>query len=631
MINAIRIFDTTAENLFAFDAVGNVLWPSTDDETQRIIRGAAARQGLEVSVTSEHTVTEFSLSRSSTGKVVCISDGFALYGKLYAHLTGRGFVSGVGEDIGNYEDVEVVVVHRQQLTAELLEALYRKDRISAPGLLVAVDERDCYLQVLAHSVYAQPARLSEEPLRLFELYPISKYSPSPRSVSVTILDNTSSRESIVDAVTCRADVMSVFSHGDGVDAYFGNNVTLCSASANMSRTVTSDAPYCARTRHCFRFHKSVADALKDPRLVSVERLGARVLVLAVCAGALTSRSPIEFSWGFLPLVSRLTNVGAIATPWRIFVGHPSVLRKALDMLYDGGSIGEATERLNKSEHAKSTGFRLAIFGDPRTRGVLSPTDRSTTEVEPIRNTSNDSVKLVRLDIRNFFMIKLALMRHLQHCHPQLTQQTELVISLCNRLEAALASGVSDKRLRGDASVVQKLLLDLVLRTRLNHYWLPLAMDAGTFDGGNCSDCNSALQERRFTFPETAADGRYLHICPSCGVVADGQIGVHLVTVVVDAGWIVARGLEMFSRNAVATLQITSVNSQISQRHAWPKDSSGMLAAKMELPAIDPAEGPHNVVLGVSEDFRILVITQPIRESDYLGLPANDLPKTAKAI
>jgi hypothetical protein len=553
------------------------------------------------------------------------------YGQLYAHLTKRRFVT--DETCLDRRDLEVVILAQEQLTAKFLDALYSLDHACAPGLIVATDRRDCYLQVLIHSIYALNVPLITREPRLLEFYPIAPAPPGRPATGVEIFGNDSDQESIVKAISNPANVLTVFSHGDGVDAYFGNGVTLCSAQENLKKRPDAGAPYCLKTRDCFRFNRPIDDALSETALIPTERIDARVLVLAVCSGALTARSPIAYDWGFLSQLNRLPKIGAIASTWRIFIANPAVLKEALDVLYSGGQIGHAVEAINKSIAAQAAGFRLAVFGDPSVRGV------NANNVHSVRAAMSDSVdgrevasvtsSLVQvdseeLDLRNLFFLKLSVMRSLSHCPAHSLELAELVIAQCNRLERALAANKSRTQLQREAVLIQKLSVDLMLRTRSYHYWLPFAKNAGTFSCGECERCAAPMQGRHFRFPTFAIHHRVIHICPSCGVVNDAPTCVAPLEMSLSSNSVLVQGLGQFSKDAVAALQMTCVSSRRSVRLQWPKDANGMLVETCALPPVNSLEGPHTVAIGLSDAFQFTVISQPLGRPPSKVMPLKRL-------
>ena len=98
-------------------------------------------------------------------------------------------------------------------------------------------------------------------------------------------------------------------------------------------------------------------------------VSAGILIFDTCFGTLTAHGPIDLHWGLGRHLIENLAIGATVTTWELTLLDARKLEKLVVDLESGMTLGRAVARFNRSEIARRTAARLAIFGDPETRAA----------------------------------------------------------------------------------------------------------------------------------------------------------------------------------------------------------------------------------------------------------------------
>jgi hypothetical protein len=454
------------------------------------------------------------------GGVVVLREEHRGMGELYAWLTGRRFL-GMNENQAYHPDV--VVTTMDLLTVALLEQLYAPfPECNAPGIVAGVDVPNLRRQVL---LSAAAARL-RGPLRLraTEYYPLFGVPAASGNDWQLAGAGTTAAEAAA-LLSGGAGVLSIITHGDGVDAHLAPGLRTCP----MDRVPVSIGPratYCVETGFCYRSQLPVSSFVASPAHLSPDAFSCRVLVWGTCHGVLSADGPLDSTGGLLPRFLENPAVGAVVTTWGLRHLEPSLIQPLVRAIAGGTSLGDAVGALNADPRMIRVGARLCLFGDPEM--ALPRASDVTGRPELYQCTA--TYPLSNEDWGDLAFLRAYLTQATTRAVGELQKLAVEALRAVHQYEFAAVRGAETEE--GDRSpgpVLRAAVLRFVHRRGPvpSLDWSVLCREGTPAPGSPCPSCGIPLTSTRYAFWEPAAPARRLSICPRCDIVEDAPVSSDL--------------------------------------------------------------------------------------------------------
>jgi hypothetical protein len=588
---------------------GVPVWPAHDPETFKSLNKLARAAGVRLK-----EVKGLSGKTRGGGRLV-----FALgreaepAARLYAHLTLRHVrvIESGALVAGSRRRPDVLVTTPAMVDARLMDALYTNARgRTVPGIICGSPDGGLIKQVI---VRAAAARLGDSPRNRFvELYPTAPFERARLSGRLVLGGGATAAE-VREALTAGADVVTILSHGDGVDALLNPALTLCPMDELPPGVTAERAPYCQVTGLCFRHGVSVEKALRSGLTLSPRAIDARILVLGVCHGVLCAQGEIDPSWGYLHALLSNGRLGALVTSWSVVTPSPAMLKPLLSSLYSGETLGRATARLNNSPLARKFGVRFCLFGDPdirvKTAACRPAPARRAKRVKKAEGTGRHSqVNFGDLSFLRAYVVSAA-----SKCSGPLAALAEDALRAVHSYEAG-AWGGKEVEGPGDAlgERMRKAVLDFLYQrgTVISHDWVNLSVSQQPLPRTPCFNCGLLVNGTVYKFRLPSIAPRRLRICARCSIIEDAPATSDL-TISMTAGGRIVLGGTLPRENWTAGLRLGCQNDPESHGHLWPADDKGAPAREFAPPAPWPP-GPLKVALVMLAGASISVVNVPGR-------------------
>ncbi|WP_284125095.1 hypothetical protein [Parerythrobacter aestuarii] len=403
------------------------------------------------------------------------------------------------------------------------------DRISAPGLILAIDEADAERQVdrwiEAASQPVKPAMTSLE-FRISEPGDIRPAGPGQ-----LIAGNATSGPVLRALFSAGADVVRIATHGDGLDASLGQAGPLCALAGRRPEVLSNlegPLPACLAQARCYRMDCDVEEALDSGHLVSPSEVNARVVILDTCSGSHFSTASFDGSLSLAMSLLAGPNPPVVITRSGISFGYAEADRQLMEDLRKGATIGEAVARYNVSKEPQRIGRDYLIIGNPAVRvaspsGVVSTHNAEMTVRlrDPALPVRSGRGKKVPVNSRSSWLANIAARACESSELKRLDTATRAKLkALANTLQRSGLHGngksVSPVAIeRSQASLIR--LVPLLGRDALTDLWEAQAgMHLHRF--GKCAACGAL--EMTFHARISKAEDRTLVICEACGLIAD---------------------------------------------------------------------------------------------------------------
>lgn len=443
----------------------------------------------------------------------------------YAALTGRR--AALCDSVDAVLDLrpDVFIATFEALIPELLDALYGFNYLDscagerpAPGILTGVAKADVHAHLMqAAAAFARTGNTS----RATEIYPAAPFGVAQAGDHV-VIGGRATRKDVLDALSRPNDVLTVVSHGDGVDAFLNGALTVCAMPDLAGPAQHPHTPYCMETGQCFRHKVSVDEAIRSGLTISPTLISARIVVWSVCYGILSPRGPIDPRYGFLPPMLTAGSIGAVVTTSGVALTSPSSVAQIVSSIYQGGTLGAVVAEFNRRPEAIAAGLRFYILGEPDTRASssLSPLSAAFSslqhQVEVPTNADRQGVTFLR--------------HYLRHAEANATGD------IAARARAARLAAESYDASNVDAHDAERgrsapgpklraLLIDFFASrgTVISQDWLVMAVGDLRAPSGNCGGCASQTSSAEYVFHDPVISRRILTLCPACGVVVDAPV------------------------------------------------------------------------------------------------------------
>lgn len=603
-----------ASDFLVDECDGRPVWPIRTLAEQEALAATADLFGAEVRYTRGKPGSPH---RTSGEVVVGLGDEVADAGRLYAHLTGRTFrhAPDAGE-IYRPAPPAILVTSYDQLDSQMLTSLYWPDRATVPGIICGSEPAQLRRQVLCRAAAASLTMTAERPSRTINLLDAGLDAADPDLVDGR--PETEGRPGPRLEPGKPFDVLTVFTHSDGVDAYLGPALTLCSMLAESEGADEKRSPCCKVSGFCHRHSKPLDDALTSGHLLAPHAITARVFAFLVCNGALVAGAPVDSRWGLAPQMLDNPRIGCLVTTWDLNFSDTADIDVLLHALDTSGTIGQAVAQYNKSPVARRSGSRLCLFGDPR---LPSRTGAGSTRV---RRTSSDTA--VPDDIgelafsRARLEVAVARLAAGSGDGPVGERQRRQILSAQRALESLLeyerrywTGNSQDGSLqRMEESLRTELIADLHRRRTLPvDDWFALSRrDAIEWRLSRCPACGLDAKSTRVRLRVPGVSPRRLLACARCGIVEDMAAGLPLRLRIDRLQGIVHLEGNLPRTRWSGALQIHSQFDSSCRISPWPSLPDGSAAPGMQTPLPWPA-GPLRVSVIVVRGWVMSYVGQEI--------------------
>lgn len=601
--------------LYIEPATGQPLWPVDSDEVLAELTSLCGARGVQLVSKPGRS----GRTTGSEGAVIALGDHAREAAELYGHLTRRRYLH--ARDVSELPALwgpDVVITTPDQVSAELLHVMYGRGGQSwAPGLIYAPRER-LYREALLTSAAAAAEGCYER--SHLELYPHLDV-PSTHSEAGTILTANVDSDAIREALGAPVEVLSLFSHSDGIDAPLSEDLVMCSLLA-LSRPGQDGqhvpgGPYCQVSGQCFRYELPVEEVLASSLVASVEGLEGRICLLVVCRGLLVEGSSIDRRWSLIDRMAR-SRWGAIVTSYGLILLNVPTFLDILAQVYERVPVGQVVARYN----AMPVEGKLCLIGDPCVRpsetsylptGASHPV-MSLLEDEDEEEDEEDGDAMAAVIPTGEFDVEQAGSAddHVRFLEFWLSQQHEQAET--ERLRALAARALDIARgydgSRDAAAALAAALFELRDgdRRMFVHSWLHLRQRVHVLDGQRCGNCQAVCDVSRSGFADPRIPERRLQFCPRCGIVEDAPLANEICLRQDPSGGFELCG-ELPETGAEALITVGGRGHSIS--FPWPR--SGQRLARQFMPPRPWPRGPIDIQVYLFRDGQLSVFGLMTRE------------------
>lgn len=509
--------------------------------------------------------------------------------RLYGHLTGRRLTGRrlvVADDRDAWPDLEgpdldppsVLVTLWNRLTPELLDRLYGREG-TAPGIIAAPDVAALHRQVLVRSAARRLG--SGMPPVASDIFPLADFSVLYDGAT-TLFGGSASRRVKQLAITHGADLLTIMTHSDGVDAYLGPDLTLCARRHEDSAALGGPLPLCALSGQCHRHRRPVAEVMRSDRVVAPEDVAAHILLFDTRFGVMPQGSLVDPRYGLGTRLASSARIGAMLAPWRIVLSSPEHARRLERDILDGVALGAAVARFNAHPVSRDRQYRMCLFGDPDLR--LQPAKpapaAASTVLAPVATPARPARKTRRAELFHLCISEAA--------RTAIGTPLEAVALKASAVAAAAAAEPASGGAAGKSDTLAPLreaMLDYALaRGKLSECWMPFVERYA--DGGRigCPACGRPSDVRFCRMPRYWRATRRMVLCPICGIVEDAPLQSDL-TMTLAAGRVSLDGMP--GAGWCAGLALSASDPSLSVALRWPAGSDGRpvpnLAVPLEIP------------------------------------------------
>lgn len=486
------------------------------------------------------------------GTVVALGRESTPGAERFAHLTGRRVVTVANaDDVPSPTDFNVLVSARPALPSSLLDRLTQPSLATVPGVILADGPDSLERRVLTAATAANGADGNS---LLVELDFIHRSGGSDETDADLV------RASIRNALGVGASVLTVLTHADGLNAYLGDDLTLCPRDSLWPNGADrSDAPACAVTGFCHRRSAPFDAALRSSELLHPSAIAARVLVMNACVAVIPEDNYIPAASGFGIRLMTNPRIGAMIAAWRPSLTWPLHTRELAEALLAGVPAGAAVARYNRARDADGSSHRLGLFGDPTTIAVTNPRPNIVAASPKPTSGSIDGSDRLAAMLRN-----------------------------------PTANGFDEI---ADALAAEPHFTDL---------WLPTATGVRRLlHPTDCLMCSNSVVTYRVSTVGGAE--RDLELCPRCGVTRDAPASL-------SASLLVRDGIAVLDApprhgSWSATLSVHAHPPFVTSHCRWPATSDGSPQIALRLDPVPPV--PIVVSLTMVSTFGALRLSRTI--------------------
>lgn len=500
-------------NRLLVDEIGHPIWPASTPREFDLLASTADRVSSGVRMARSHDSDPEHLEHGS-GSVACVERSVRSEGQLYAHLTGRKFISlDDPQRLAGIEDLEAVVCSADAVSSAMLHRMYDPGRAVSPGLVYGRTPADIRAQVLRASALARLGARAEG------IY--VQISPDLGTGSAE------ERMWVTSAVALDASVLAVLTHSDALDAPLAKgleqgNLLICPIR-NALDVAPQRTPECRHSGWCHRLRMSVEEAFARGELIEPQAFRARILVWSTCFGAIDGGAPLDRQWSVVHQLNINPSVDVVLAKWRGAFGH-GPFNEMVQSLSIGVSVGQAVAAFNATEGMLERGAQFAIFGDPR---LAAPFSRLNPGMEtfymspqPTAEGSSDKTTVSVADGAGRECELIALLQDCIRTPLRFSDEEREAEAARVRFEQALSAHRRDCTSLLCLAELQNTALECLQRyADVVRGWSP-RVTAQTFAIGRpCAHCGELRSEAINVFARPLGPRR-IGTCPKCQLVED---------------------------------------------------------------------------------------------------------------
>jgi hypothetical protein len=610
-------FTIDPDSLLCADFDGNAVWPVTNQADLAALSQLAATFGLDLR--QQERVTTISRNQDrGLAVVAALNSELAAEAALYAHLTGR--TSAV---LGSWSELrelapEVIVATEQQVSPDVLEAIYGDLDSSAPGLILGRTPAEVRLQVLLRS--AMLCVDEAVPMRRADLF-MGMSVETAASEQCRILGRGSDPALLRSTLLNETGVLTISGHADGVDADLGPSAVMCRVARQPMDLRLARAPTCHLSGFCHRLERPLTEALAS--VIDPGSLITRVLVFDVCWGFAPPSALVDTYFGVGHGLRWNPKIGAIICTWDLAFSEPIMISLLSALIASGAELGPALGTYLQSEKARRFKHRLCLLGDPRFR--LPPLERDPREeTQPPTNVwpdvlwvssgmAPDSSAESTEQVADADAAFLRLLLGRLESWSGLPQQTRANLTpIGAALELASDAHTTDTTVNEFQVALAQLLSSF--RCSPWHSWLG-KISSFTFAPSDtrCALCDCRLSRYRADLQGMSNYQRYLWTCHNCGIVADSRAHTPVLL-----GYERGVGFKLLggrgTRTQVAALTLTPALQSAHQNWLWPRSEGGQLMEYFHPQCAFPI-GPVQFTAYILDGLDLMVATFRARFDD----------------
>jgi hypothetical protein len=524
------------------------------------------------------------------GEVVCLAPEYIQEARLFAYLTQRSVRLGIASQLSPSPGL-VVVMRSSQLTSSVLNALYKTtESTSAPGLLVSSNRLDLRTQILRRAL----ARLSPLFSGPREIRIICGSRGIRGSKTQVTLGSQSPKSARIAALGAGAGLLQIISHSDGVDAYLGEGLTLCSRFDYLDGRA-SRPPRCVLTNTCHRamlsrtavksgnFPKveqlmSMQDAIKSGELLSPSHLSATTLVWDVCWGVVDRDFPIHQRWSLGLQLATHAAVGAMVTTWQLEIQNEELIERFSQLVAQGLRLGDVIATINSSPDARRFGNLFCLFGDPFLRLQLENNCLTSPEMKKCENSTMVNLSHeIPHSTRQKLLVEACLDRVQDECFPALGQLTALAVEGIKKISSDVSFNnfSNNSCFLEEYTSVQVKILNVFSRYEgsLFELYQSFGITKSKTKAPRCPHCRKVLNCLDVNLPGFKVD-RIVSMCPRCGMIEDRESNSPIRLEIGKGGVLILKNLSLLDVPCSGLVVLDPVVQSERKTIPWPKDKSG---------------------------------------------------------
>lgn len=547
--------------------------------------------------------------RSTSKAVVSLGKESSLAAQLYAHLTDRRLVIAADLDaVLAIPDVGVVVCTFPRVSDDLLEYL-REPRSgdSVPGLICGSNEEDLYRQALLRSAALfLHAGASDANVVVVTASVQKRWSET----DWTVYGTDSQPETTRRGLAAGAAMVVLDTHGDGIDALLGSELTLCAVKDRDELASADESPYCHLTGKCFRHKLPLETALNSNLLIGPSAIAGRMVVAAYCQGILSPKGFIDPRWSLLSRFLSQPAMGCFITCDQIIVVPTEALIALCRDLESGLTAGQAVTRFNRSQPAFDNGVRMTVFGDPDLTVAKS---RPAHIHEGRPGTQRSIVTFDEVASGEATFLRAFLTNGLLSCRPAIQADAAEAINRVDIYQHYLVNGLETEGYESapGPAMRQSALHFIAKKSTFAAYledWSALVGSSASSQAC-CAHCGDSIFCRAFLMRDSRMPPRRQLRSLRCNNIADicSDRGLRLV--------IKDNSLSIIGEwgRAPWDARVRFVSREIDEVEIvdWPSDSRGLPLRSMPVPENLPAV-PLTVAVYIFERAAFNVVSAPFK-------------------
>jgi hypothetical protein len=461
------------------------------------------------------------------GSVVASDSSLEPFGKLYAALTGR-----TSEATGSFENAApgtplVVIAMRSSTDSAFLQKYYSHEQTQPIGIVVVLSIKDARIAIIRAALAAvtAAAAAAKDPGAIPSTAYFDAWNRTPKGALHfdRRLGADATPSEIRGLLGKGCDLLAINAHSDGVDASLGRAVLCPLESEGPLADDRKLRPECLEANRCHRFNQSIGQALAEPRRIKPEEMSARVLVLNSCWGVMPAGGPVHTSYSLFSALMRTEKIDCIVAPWSVIATTSEMMQPLIEAIRCGTPIGAAALAFNRSDTAKQTATRIAVFGDP-----CFAIRRPATEMVPEPVTA----QLPDPAFAQIFFLRTVLESWGRHSNGESRERVGKAIKLYTEAEGLAARAPLPVALLPRLTK-PFLELSLEFNAGISHHWIPIATAQHSEWSSPCWCCGTRTTTIVFKFRVSAVANRRVTLCDVCGVIRDESMGATQRTLRLD--------------------------------------------------------------------------------------------------